>query len=80
MFMEGIRVQTPRLNVRLADTVLEGFSMHAAPSVDWRSGEVRMPDDQIAVNYTERMVPEEAHARTFWEHVARYRFAKNFVR
>jgi len=26
------------------------------------------------------MVPEEAHARIFWEHVARYRFAKDFVR
>ena len=31
-------------------------------------------------HYTERMVPEEAHARIFWEHVARYRFAKEFVR
>ena len=30
--------------------------------------------------YTERMVPEQAHARTFWEHIARYRFAKDFVR
>ena len=30
-------------------------------------------------NYTERMVPEQAHARIFWEHVARYRFAKDFV-
>ena len=30
--------------------------------------------------FTERMVPEEAHARIFWEHVARYRFAKDFVR
>ncbi len=35
-------------------------------------------DDGVA-NYTERMVPEEAHARIFWEHVARYRFAKDFV-
>jgi ubiquinone/menaquinone biosynthesis C-methylase UbiE len=26
------------------------------------------------------MVPEEAHARVFWEHIARYRFAKDFVR
>jgi ubiquinone/menaquinone biosynthesis C-methylase UbiE len=26
------------------------------------------------------MVPEEAHARIFWEHIARYRFAKDFVR
>jgi 2-polyprenyl-3-methyl-5-hydroxy-6-metoxy-1,4-benzoquinol methylase len=30
--------------------------------------------------YTERMVPEEAHARTFWEHIGRYRFARDFVR
>jgi ubiquinone/menaquinone biosynthesis C-methylase UbiE len=26
------------------------------------------------------MVPEEAHGRIFWEHIARYRFAKDFVR
>ena len=39
-----------------------------------------MNDDQGAIHYTERMVPEEAHARIFWEHVARYRFAKEFVR
>jgi SAM-dependent methyltransferase len=26
------------------------------------------------------MVPEEAHARIFWEHIGRYRFAKDFVR
>lgn len=30
--------------------------------------------------YAERMVPEDAHARTFWEHVERYRFAAQFVR
>jgi 2-polyprenyl-3-methyl-5-hydroxy-6-metoxy-1,4-benzoquinol methylase len=30
--------------------------------------------------YSERMVPAEAHARIFWEHIARYRFAKDFVR
>jgi 2-polyprenyl-3-methyl-5-hydroxy-6-metoxy-1,4-benzoquinol methylase len=30
-------------------------------------------------HYTERMVPEEAHGRIFWEHVARYRFAKDFA-
>ena len=30
--------------------------------------------------YTERMVPEEAHARTFWEHIGRYRFARDFAR
>jgi SAM-dependent methyltransferase len=39
-----------------------------------------MSDDRAALHYTERMVPEEAHARIFWEHVARYRFAKDFVR
>jgi SAM-dependent methyltransferase len=39
-----------------------------------------MGDDQGVINYTERMVPDEAHARTFWEHVERYRFAKDFVR
>ncbi len=39
-----------------------------------------MGNDHGVTNYTERMVPDEAHARTFWEHVARYRFAKNFVR
>jgi ubiquinone/menaquinone biosynthesis C-methylase UbiE len=32
------------------------------------------------IDYTERMVPEQAHARTFWEHIARYRFAKDYVR
>jgi SAM-dependent methyltransferase len=37
-------------------------------------------NDQGAIYYTERMVPEEAHARIFWEHIARYRFAKAFVR
>jgi SAM-dependent methyltransferase len=39
-----------------------------------------MSNDRGALHYTERMVPEEAHARTFWEHIARYRFAKDFVR
>jgi ubiquinone/menaquinone biosynthesis C-methylase UbiE len=39
-----------------------------------------MSDDRRALHYTERMVPEEAHARIFWEHIARYRFAKGFVR
>lgn len=29
--------------------------------------------------FTERMVPEEAHARIFWEHLERYRFASDFV-
>jgi 2-polyprenyl-3-methyl-5-hydroxy-6-metoxy-1,4-benzoquinol methylase len=37
-------------------------------------------DDHRAIHYTERMVPEQAHARTFWEHIGRYRFAKGFVR
>jgi SAM-dependent methyltransferase len=35
--------------------------------------------DAPAADYSERMVPESAHARTFWEHVARYRFARRFV-
>jgi 2-polyprenyl-3-methyl-5-hydroxy-6-metoxy-1,4-benzoquinol methylase len=39
-----------------------------------------MADDHGATQYTERMEPEAAHARVFWEHVARYRFAKDFVR
>lgn len=39
-----------------------------------------MGDDQVVTNYTERMLPDEAHARIFWEHIARYRFAKDFVR
>ena len=39
-----------------------------------------MGSDHGVTNYTERMVPEEAHARIFWEHIARYRFAKDFVR
>src|SRR5271169_1956163 len=39
-----------------------------------------MDGDHGVTNYTERMVPEQAHARIFWEHVARYRFAKDFVR
>ncbi len=32
-----------------------------------------LPDDG------ERMVPERSHARTFWEHVARYRFARAYA-
>ena len=44
-----------------------------------RSGTVCMDDDHGLTNYTERMVPEQAHARIFWEHIARYRFAKEFV-
>jgi len=39
-----------------------------------------MNDDQGAINYTERMVPGEGHARIYWEHIARYRFAREFVR
>jgi ubiquinone/menaquinone biosynthesis C-methylase UbiE len=39
-----------------------------------------MSESHGAKNYTERMVPEEAHARILWEHVARYRFARDFVR
>lgn len=40
---------------------------------------VYMSEDRGITNYTERMVPDEAHARIFWEHIARYRFAKDFV-
>jgi SAM-dependent methyltransferase len=39
-----------------------------------------MDDDHGVTHFTERMVPEEAHARIFWEHIARYRFAKDFAR
>jgi SAM-dependent methyltransferase len=44
------------------------------------SGMMCMSNDLGVTNFTERMVPGEAHARTFWEHIARYRFAKDFVR
>ncbi len=33
-----------------------------------------------SLDCTERMDPADAHPRTFWEHVARYRFAARFVR
>lgn len=39
-----------------------------------------MSDGDPVVDYTERMVPEQAHPRIFWEHIARYRFAVDFVR
>jgi SAM-dependent methyltransferase len=40
-----------------------------------------MNDDPSALEYTgERMVPERASGRTFWEHIGRYRFARDFVR
>ena len=42
-------------------------------------GMVCMDHNDGVAHYTERMVPDEAHARVFWEHVGRYRFAKNFV-
>ncbi len=32
-----------------------------------------LPDDG------ERMIPERSHARTFWEHVGRYQFARSYV-
>jgi ubiquinone/menaquinone biosynthesis C-methylase UbiE len=35
--------------------------------------------DDGTTHYTERMLPEEAHSRIFWEHIGRYRFAKDFV-
>jgi ubiquinone/menaquinone biosynthesis C-methylase UbiE len=39
-----------------------------------------MSENHGATIYTERMIPVDAHARVFWEHIARYRFAKEFVR
>ena len=39
-----------------------------------------MVEEPSGVHYTERMVPEDAHARIFWDHIGRYRFAKDFVR
>lgn len=39
-----------------------------------------MSNDRDSGHFTERMVPEQAHPRTFWEHVSRYRFAKDFAR
>ncbi|MDR3639587.1 MAG: class I SAM-dependent methyltransferase [Isosphaeraceae bacterium] len=39
-----------------------------------------MSEGQPECEYTERMVPESAHARIFWEHIGRYRFARRFVR
>jgi 2-polyprenyl-3-methyl-5-hydroxy-6-metoxy-1,4-benzoquinol methylase len=47
---------------------------------DTATGAVRVGEDNSTAHYTERMVPEEAHGRIFWEHIARYRFAKDFVR
>jgi ubiquinone/menaquinone biosynthesis C-methylase UbiE len=44
------------------------------------TGAVRVAGDDTTAHYTERMVPQEAHGRVFWEHIARYRFAKDFVR
>lgn len=41
---------------------------------------VDMNEGDLGAGYTERMMPEQAHARVFREHVARYRFAKDFVR
>ena len=38
-----------------------------------------MGDDRGVTLFTERMVPEEAHPRIFWEHIERYRFARDFV-
>jgi len=38
-----------------------------------------MSDDPAPDHFTERMEPEAAHPRIFWEHVERYRFARPFV-
>jgi ubiquinone/menaquinone biosynthesis C-methylase UbiE len=43
-------------------------------------GAARVGGDDTTAHFTERMVPEEAHGRVFWEHIGRYRFAKDFVR
>ncbi len=37
-------------------------------------------DERAPDHFTERMEPESAHPRIFWEHVERYRFARQFVR
>jgi 2-polyprenyl-3-methyl-5-hydroxy-6-metoxy-1,4-benzoquinol methylase len=37
-------------------------------------------DAHKSTSYTERMIPADAHARVFWEHIERYRFARAFVR
>ncbi len=39
-----------------------------------------MGDSLNETHFTERMEPDRAHPRTFWEHVGRYRFARDFVR
>ncbi len=39
-----------------------------------------MSSNDVESQCSERMVPESAHARTFWEHVERYRFSTSFVR
>ena len=39
-----------------------------------------MIEGESESGYTERMVPEDAHPRIFWEHVGRYRFARPFAR
>ncbi len=39
-----------------------------------------MHADSPDVHFTERMEPGRAHPRIFWEHVYRYRFAKDFAR
>jgi SAM-dependent methyltransferase len=38
-----------------------------------------MAAGEVGSGYTERMVPEQAHPRIFWEHVGRYRFARRFA-
>jgi ubiquinone/menaquinone biosynthesis C-methylase UbiE len=39
-----------------------------------------MAEGEVGSSYTERMVPEQAHPRIFWEHIGRYRFARDFAR
>jgi SAM-dependent methyltransferase len=39
-----------------------------------------MTQDSPNPEFSERMVPERAGGRTFWEHISRYRFAREFVK
>jgi ubiquinone/menaquinone biosynthesis C-methylase UbiE len=44
------------------------------------SGAIGMGESKVGSSYTERMVPEQANPRIFWEHIGRYRFARGFAR
>lgn len=49
-------------------------TIHVEPTIDYSH---MMPPMEFT---GERMVPEKADVRTFWEHIYRYRFALQFVR